>query len=156
MIYQGVWELRQRSSYSPFLKLLLLLIILNFLILLILNGLNLPKLIGLQSIIGTRILIKLNYINQKRIAVIFKHAGVIGPKLGRKNINTINEISNKQKGYLEITYLSNRIRIYREAKGKLFLLRKINTPTLFKSFEEFIKSFNHLSQFFIQIDFKTK
>ncbi len=99
------------------------------------------KPIGLQSIISIRIIIKLNYINEKRIAVIFKHAGVIGPKFGRKNINTINEISNKQKVCLEITYLSNRIRIYRGDKGKLFLLRKIYTPTLFKSFEEFIKSF---------------
>ncbi|WP_416406698.1 hypothetical protein [Prochlorococcus marinus] len=40
-----------------------------------------------------------------------------------------------------MTFLSNRIRIYRGDKGKLFLLRKINKPTLLKNFKEFIKSF---------------
>ena len=53
----------------------------------------------------------------------------------------MNEITKEQKGWLEITYLSNRIRICRGDKGTLFVLRKVDIPNLFKSFEEFIKSF---------------
>ena len=71
---------------------------------------------------------------------MFTHAGVIGPKFGRKKIKALNEISNEQKGWLEITYLSNRLRICRGDKGTLFVLRKTNQPTLFKDFMEFIKS----------------
>ena len=83
---KGVWELRWSSSnslflkYSPFFDNLQILDPLN------LNGLNLLKPKGIKSIIGTGILISLNYINEKKIGVKFTHAGVIGPKFGRKNI----------------------------------------------------------------------
>ena len=95
---------------------------------------------GIKSIIGTCILIRLNYINERKIGVIFTHASVTGPKFGRKNIKVMNEISTKQEGWLEIIYLSNRLRICRGDKGTLFVLRKVDT-TLFKNFKEFIKSF---------------
>ena len=52
----------------------------------------------------------------------------------------MNQISNEQKGWLEITYLSNRLRICRGDKGTLFILRKLDTPNLFMKFKEFIKS----------------
>ena len=51
---------------------------------------------GIQSIIVIRILIRHNYINKKKIGVIFTYAGVIGPKFVRKKIKAINEISNEQ------------------------------------------------------------
>ena len=51
----------------------------------------------------------------------------------------MKEINNEQLGWLEITYLSNKLRICRGDKGTLFVLRKINSPTLFKDFKEFIK-----------------
>ena len=136
---QGVWELRCSSSnstflkYSPFIDKLQILDPIN------LNGLNLLKPRGIRSIIGTGILISIYYINEKRIGVKFTHAGLIGPKLGRKNIKAIKEINNEQLGWLEITYLSNNLRICRGDKGTLFVLRKINSPTLFKNFKEFIK-----------------
>ena len=137
---QGVWELRWSSSNSPFLKYYPFFDNLQFLDPLNLNGLNLLKPRGIKSIIGTCILIRLNYINEKKIGVMFTHAGVIGPKFGRKNIKVMNEISTKQEGWLEITYLSNRLRICRGDKGTLFVLRKVDT-TLCKNFKEFIKSF---------------
>ena len=136
---QGVWELRWSSSNSPFLKYSPFIDNLQILDPMNLNGLNLLKPRGLQSIIGTGILIKLNYINEKRVGVIFTHAGVIGPKFGRKNIKVMKSINNEQLGWLEITYLSNKLRICRGDKGTLFVLRKINSPTLFKNFNEFIK-----------------
>ena len=105
------------------------------------NGLNLLKPRGIKSIIGTGILIRLNFINEKKIGVKFTHAGVIGPKFGRKNIKAMKEINNQQLGWLEITYLSNKLRICRGDKGTLFVLRKIKSSTLLTNFKQFIKIF---------------
>ena len=79
-------------------------------------GIYLLKPRGIKSIIGTGILIRLNYINEKKIGVKFTHAGVIGPKFGRKNIKAMKKINNEQIGWLEITYLSNKLRICRGIK----------------------------------------
>ena len=136
---QGVWELRWSSSNSPFFKYSPFIDNLQILDPFNLNGLNLLKPRGIKSIIGTGILLRLYYINEKRIGVKFTHAGVIGPKFGRINIKAMKEINNEQLGWLEITYLSNKLRICRGDKGTLFVLRKINSPTLFKNFKEFIK-----------------
>ena len=138
---KGVWELRWSSSISPFLKYSPFIDNLQILEPFNLNGLNLLKPRGIRSIIGTGILISLYYINEKRIGVKFAHAGVIGPKFGRKNIKAMKEINNEQLGWLEITYISNKLRICRGDKGTLFVLRKINSPTLFNNFKEFIKTY---------------
>ena len=138
---QGVWELRWSTSNSPFLKYSPFIDNLQILDPSNLNGLNLLKPRGIKSIIGTGILIRLYYINEKKIGVKFTHAGVIGPKFGRKNIKAMKEINNEQLGWLEITYLSNRLRICRGDKGTLFVLRKIKSPTLFNNLKEFIKIF---------------
>ena len=45
----------------------------------------------------------------KKIGVKFSHAVVIGSKFGRKNIKAMKERNNEQLGWLEITYLSNRL-----------------------------------------------
>ena len=95
---QGVWELRWSSSKSPFLKYSPFIDNLQILDPFNLNGLNLLKPRGIRSIIGTGILITLYYINEKRIGVKFTHAGVIGPKFGRKNIKAMKEINNEQLG----------------------------------------------------------
>lgn len=63
---QGVWELRWSSSNSPFLKYSPLIDNLQILDPFNLNGLNLLKPRGIRSIIGTGILIRLNYINEKK------------------------------------------------------------------------------------------
>ncbi len=139
-VLQGAWELRWSSSNSPFLKYSPFIDNLQIFDPLNLNGLNLLKPRGIRSIIGTGILISLFYINEKRIGVKFTHAGVIGPKFGRINIKAMKEIINEQLGWLEITYLSNNLRICRGDKGTLFVLRKINSPILFNNFKEFIKS----------------
>ena len=136
---KGVWELRWSSPNSPFLKYSPFIDNLQILDPFYLNGLNLLKPRGIRSIIGTGILISLYYIIEKRIGVKFTHAGVIGPKFGRKNIKAMKEINNEQLGWLEITYLSNNLRICRGDKGTLFVLRKKNSPTLLNNFKEFIK-----------------
>ena len=53
----------------------------------------------------------------------------------------MKEINNEQLGWLEITYLSSRLRICRGDKGTLFVLRKLEKPNLFNKFKEFIKNF---------------
>ena len=64
---QGVWELRWSSSNSPFLKYSPFIDNLQILDHFNLNGLNLLKPKGIKSIIGTGILIKLYYINEKKL-----------------------------------------------------------------------------------------
>ena len=64
---QGVWELRWSSSNSPFLKYAPFFDNLQILDPLNLNALNLLKTRGIKSIIGTGILIRLNYINEKKL-----------------------------------------------------------------------------------------
>ena len=64
---QGVWELRWSSSNNPFLKYSPFIDNLQILDPLNLNGLNLLKPRGIKSIIGTGILIRLNYINEKKL-----------------------------------------------------------------------------------------
>ena len=138
---QGVWELRWSSSNSPFLKYSPFIDNLQILDPFNLNGLNLLKPRGIKSIIGTGIVIRLYYVNEKKIGVKFTQAGLIGPKVGIKNIKAMKKINKEQLGWLEITYISDRIRICRGDKGTLFILRKIKSPTLFNNFKQFIKNF---------------
>jgi len=138
---QGVWELRWSSSNSPFLKYSPFIDNLQILDPFNLNGLNLLKPRGIKSIIGTGIVIRLYYVIEKKIGVKFTQAGLIGPKFGIKNIKAMKKINKEQLGWLEITYLSDRVRICRGDKGTLFVLRKIKSPTLFNNFKQFIKNF---------------
>ena len=64
---QGVWELRWSSSNSPFLKYSPFIDNLQILDPFNLNGLNLLKPKGIRSIMGTGILIRLYYINEKKL-----------------------------------------------------------------------------------------
>ena len=92
---KGIWELRWSSSNSPFLKYSPFIDNIQILDPFNLNALNLLKPRGIKSNIGTDILIRLYYINEKKIGVKFTHAGVIGPKFERKNIKAMKEINNE-------------------------------------------------------------
>ncbi|WP_342665522.1 PAP/fibrillin family protein [Prochlorococcus marinus] len=48
-------------------------------------------------------------------------------------------MKKEQKGWLDITYLSNDLRICRGDKGTLFILRKKSDEKLFKRFQGFIE-----------------
>ena len=137
---KGVWELRWSSSKAPFLDYSPLVDNLQILDPLNLNGLNLLKPKGINSIIGTGIVAKLSSLNEKKIGVSFTHAGIIGPYLGVRKINALAKIKKEQKGWLEITFLSKNLRICRGDKGTLFVLRRIKENILFDRFQEFIKS----------------
>ena len=137
---KGIWELRWSSSKAPFLNYSPFIDNLQILDPLNLNGLNLLKPRGINSIIGTGIVAKLSSLNEKKIGVSFTHAGIIGPYIGIRKINALTKIKKEQKGWLEITFLSKDLRICRGDKGTLFILRRIKDNILFERFQEFIKS----------------
>ena len=137
---RGIWELRWSSSKAPFLNYSPLVDNLQILDPLNLNGLNLLKPRGINTIIGTGIVAKLRSLNEKKIGVSFTHAGIIGPNIGIRRINALTKIKKEQKGWLEITFLSKDLRICRGVKGTLFVLRRIKEKILFERFQEFIES----------------
>ena len=135
---KGVWELRWSSSNAPFLNYSPLIDNLQILDPLESNAMNLLKPRGINAIIGTGIIAKLKPINDIRVGVQFTHAGLIGPKLGFNKLRALAEIKKEQKGWLDITYLSNEIRICRGDKGTLFVLKRRNQEKLFNRFQKFI------------------
>ena len=139
---KGVWELRWSSSKAPFLNHSPLIDNLQILDPRTLNGMNLLKPKGVNNIFGSAILAKLNKINEKRIGVVFTHAGLIGPKVGSYQIKGLLKIRKEQKGWLDITYLKNDIRICRGDKGTLFVLVKKNNYDLFNHFVDFYSYLN--------------
>ena len=138
---EGIWELRWSSSNTPFLSYSPL--IDNFQILnpSKRNAMNLLKPRSINGIIGTGIVAKLNPLNDIRIGVKFTHAGLIGPNIGSFKLKALAQIKKEQKGWLDITYLSNNLRICRGDKGTLFVLRRIINERLFNRFEEFMNLF---------------
>ena len=134
---KGVWELRWSSSKAPFLNYSPLIDNLQILDPKTSNGMNLLKPLGVNKILGSAILAKLNIINEKRVGVIFTHAGVLGPKIGSYQIQGLVKIRKEQKGWLDITYLKNDIRICRGDKGTIFVLLRKKNDILFRKFSEF-------------------
>jgi len=138
---KGIWELRWSSSNSPLLNYSSLVDNLQILNPSKSNALNLLKPRGVDGIIGTGIVAKIDPINNIRVGVKFTHAGFIGPKVGFTKLKVLAQIKKEQKGWLDITYLSNNLRICRGDKGTIFVLRKLYDEKLFKKFEEFIKNY---------------
>lgn len=139
---KGIWELRWSDSKAPFLKYSTLIDNLQILDPYSLKAMNLLKPKGINNIIGSAIIAKLNKINDQRIGVIFTYAGLVGPKIGNYQIKGLAKINKLQKGWLDITYLKNNIRICRGDKGTLFVLLKIQNTNLYNKFVEFNNNFN--------------
>ena len=138
---KGIWELRWSSSKAPFLNYSPLIDNLQILNPSKSNAMNLLKPRGINGIIGTGIVARLNPINNIRVGVKFTHAGFIGPDVGFTKLNALAKIKKEQRGWLDITYLGNNLRICRGDKGTLFLLIRRIDDKLFTKFEEFIKRF---------------
>ena len=138
---RGIWELRWSSSKAPFLNYSPLIDNLQILNPSKSNAMNLIKPRGINRIIGTGIVAKLNPLSDIRVGVKFTHAGFIGPKVGFTKLTALAQIKREQKGWLDITYLSNSLRICRGDKGTLFLLKRRIDEKLFTRFEEFIRKF---------------
>ena len=135
---KGIWELRWSSSKAPFLNYSPFIDNLQILNPSKSNAMNLIKPRGINRIIGTGIVAKLNPLNDIRVGVKFTHAGLIGPQIGFNKVKALAEIKKEQKGWLDITYLSKELRICRGDKGTLFVLKKRSDEKLFKRFQGFI------------------
>ena len=135
---RGIWELRWSSSKAPFLNYSPLIDNLQILNPSESNAMNLIKPRGINKIIGIGIVAKLDPLSDIRIGVKFTHAGFIGPKVGFTKLAALAQIKRDQIGWLDITYLSNNLRICRGDKGTLFILVRRNNEILFTKFEEFI------------------
>tara|TARA_Y100001978_G_scaffold176823_1_gene169936 strand:+ start:28 stop:570 length:543 start_codon:yes stop_codon:yes gene_type:complete len=138
---KGIWELRWSSSNAPFLNYSPLIDNLQILNPSKSNAMNLLKPRGVNRIIGTGILAKLYPINDIRVGVKFTHAGLIGPNIGFTKLTALAQLKREQKGWLDITYLSEDLRICRGDKGTIFTLVRRNDEKLFTRFEKFINSF---------------
>ena len=136
---KGIWELRWSSSNAPFLNYNPLIDNLQILDPSKSNAINLLKPRGLNGIIGTGIVAELYQLNNIRVGVKFTYAGLIGPNIGFTKLKALAPIKREQKGWLDITYLSNSLRICRGDKGTIFILVRRNDERLFTEFEEFIK-----------------
>ena len=131
----GVWELRWSTSNSPLLNYSPLLDNLQILEPKRSRGLNLLRPKGFAAkLFSTNILASLEIIDQKRINVSFKKAGIIGPKLLGKKISFLSEIKKTQKGWLDTTVLSPELRICKGYKGTTFALLKRNDLSLTEFF----------------------
>ena len=95
---KGVWELRLNSSKSPFLNYSSLLDNLQILDPESGRGLNFLRPKGfLGDLLTTNILAELDIINQKRINVTLKKAGILGPRLLGKKICFLSEIKKLKR-----------------------------------------------------------
>ena len=131
----GVWELRWSTSNSPFLNYSPLLDNLQILEPERSRGLNFLRPRGFSGqLFSTNILASLEIIDQKRINVSFRKAGIIGPKLLGKKISFLSEIKKTQKGWLDTTVLSPDLRICKGYKGTTFALLKRNDLSLTEFF----------------------
>ena len=131
----GVWELKWSTSNSPFLNYSPLLDNLQILEPERSRGLNLLRtkvLVG--KLFSTNILASLEIVDQKRINVSFKKAGITGPKFLGKKISFLSEIKKTQKGWLDTTVLSPDLRICKGYKGTTFALLKRNDLSLSEFF----------------------
>ena len=137
---KGIWELRWSSSNSPILSYSPLIDNLQILNPSKSNAMNLLKPRGINGIIGTGIVAELYPLNEIRVGVQFTHAGLIGPNIGFTKLKALAQIKKEQKGWLDITYLSDNLRICRGDKGTLFTLVRRNNEKLFTKFEEFMKN----------------
>ena len=135
---KGIWELRWSSSNAPFLNYSPLIDNLQILNPSKSNALNLLKPRGINEIIGTGIVAELYPLNDIRVGVKFTRAGFIGPSIGFTKLNALAQIKREQKGWLDITYLSQNLRICRGDKGTIFTLVRRNDKKLFTKFEKFI------------------
>ncbi len=65
----------------------------------------------------------MDIINSKRINVALV-VGIIGPQFLGNDIGFFLEINYPQKGWLDKTILTNKLRVFRGYKGKTFALLK--------------------------------
>tara|TARA_B100000579_G_C22596363_1_gene740532 strand:+ start:59 stop:598 length:540 start_codon:yes stop_codon:yes gene_type:complete len=139
-LLKGVWELRWSTSKSPLLNYSPFLDNLQILDPEKNRGLNLLRPKGFfGKLLSTNILAKIDIIDEKRINVTFEKAGIIGPQVVGKNIAFFSEIKKTQKGWLDTTVLTTKLRVCRGYKGTTFALLKRDDFSITDIFNQIIR-----------------
>ena len=130
----GVWELRWSSSNAPYLQVQPWLDNLQILLPADNRAVNLLKLPAPFG--GIAVVAELQIQPPKRVGVTFIRGGWIGPKLGLFKPKLLTNIKQEFPAWLDVTVLTNDLRLSRGSNGTLFALIKrhdLNTSELTSS-----------------------
>ena len=121
---EGVWELRWSSSSQPYLQVQPWLENLQVLMPSQGRGMNLLRLPPPLAAAGVAVEAELTLEPPKRVLVRFRRGGLLGPQLAGWRANLMANIKHSFPAWLDITALSDELRICRGQNGTLFALRK--------------------------------
>ena len=121
---EGVWELRWSSSSQPYLQVQPWLENLQVLMPSQGRGMNLLRLPPALAAAGVAVEAELTLEPPKRVLVRFRRGGLLGPQLAGWRANLMTSIKQSFPAWLDITALSDELRICRGQNGTLFALRK--------------------------------
>ncbi|NBO28529.1 MAG: PAP fibrillin [Synechococcaceae bacterium WBA_2_066] len=127
----GVWELRWSSSNAPYLQVQPWFENLQILLPTDKRAVNLLKLPAPLG--GIAVVAALQIQPPKRIGITFIRGGWIGPKLSLFKPKLITNIKQEFPAWLDVTVLTNELRLSRGSNGTLFALIKrhdLNTSEL--------------------------
>ena len=120
---EGVWELRWSSSSQPYLQVQPWLQNLQVLQPSCGRGMNLLRLNGATApLIGVAVIAELTLEPPQRVGVRFQRGGLIGPRIGSVQGRLLTAINQDFPAWLDITVLSEQLRICRGNNGTLFVL----------------------------------
>ena len=121
---EGVWELRWSSSKQPYLQVQPWLENLQVLMPSQGRGMNLLRLPPPLAAAGVAVEAELSLEPPQRVQVRFCRGGLLGPQLAGWKANLMTGIQQSFPAWLDITALSDELRICRGQNGTLFALRK--------------------------------
>ncbi|MEN9877070.1 MAG: hypothetical protein RLZZ158_109 [Cyanobacteriota bacterium] len=122
---EGVWELRWSSSKLPYLQVQPWLENLQLLLPRERRAMNLLRLVGPGGGLGTiAVLAELQLEPPQRVGVRFVKGGWLGPRLGPIQAQLMPAVNQSFPAWLDITFLSEHLRICRGNNGTLFALLK--------------------------------
>ena len=121
---EGVWELRWSSSKQPYLQVQPWLENLQVLMPSQGRGMNLLRLPRPLAAAGVAVEAELSLEPPQRVQVRFCRGGLLGPQLAGWKANLMTGIQQSFPAWLDITALSDDLRICRGQNGTLFALRK--------------------------------
>ncbi|MEE2696185.1 MAG: PAP/fibrillin family protein [Cyanobacteriota bacterium] len=121
---EGVWELRWSSSKQPYLQVQPWLENLQVLMPSQGRGMNLLRLPPPLAAAGVAVEAELSLDPPKRVQVRFRRGGLLGPQLAGWRANVMTGIQQSFPAWLDITALSDELRICQGQNGTIFCLRK--------------------------------
>ena len=121
---EGVWELRWSSSNQPYLQVQPWLENLQVLMPSQGRGMNLLRLPPPLAAAGVAVETELQIEPPQRVQVCFRRGGLLGPQLGSWRAKLLTGIQQSFPAWLDITALSDELRICRGQNGTLFALCK--------------------------------